>query len=566
MVWLLSHIWIGLALAALFGLLFGWAFRGISLKGKARDAMVQRDIALTELEQSRLEVDQLYAAQTKGVDAAAQAGDDTLRLELEAREEKLQALSKELSASQSELEDLKSKALLGAGAAATGAIAAIGAAAVKDETVVPAPLEERLDANLNINDASLEWRNRYLNSRVRALEATSDVAEDTADQAEALETANLRAQEAETALEAFKTEAEDDKQKAIAAALAASAASAAVGAALASNSDDEDDIDLTKTDDGLALTKQAWQTNYLRQRLSGLQAANVDVLPEEETNNESEVAALPVAAAATVDAAAEAGSPALSEEAEDDIAMREKAAWKSGFLEQRLAYLEDNPPKERSLTLVSSNADAETEDDVIEANAALADVEAGEEADQGEDPGAMEQELARLRWRNRYLEGRLAYIDGDAPKSEAELAAESQPSAEEALQDEQIIASTTSDEEEASDRPGDATPAEAVLAAMAGLIDTDEADNAGDDEAALARSATARGQDGDDLTRIEGVDEATAQKLNRFGVKHFYQIAGWTPEDIAQIDETHGFNGRVETENWVNQAGALSLGVDLSET
>ena len=163
MVWLVTHIWIGLALAALFGLIFGWAIRGLQLKGRARDAMVARDIALTELEQSRLEVDQLYAAQSKGVEAAAQAGDEALQRELEAREDKLQALSKELAASQTALEDLRAKAIAGAGvAAAVGGVTGAVLGPDKADQVEESMFSWRLPPYLSLILCRLCYRNELL--------------------------------------------------------------------------------------------------------------------------------------------------------------------------------------------------------------------------------------------------------------------------------------------------------------------------------------------------------------------------------------------------------------------
>jgi NADH-quinone oxidoreductase subunit E len=71
--------------------------------------------------------------------------------------------------------------------------------------------------------------------------------------------------------------------------------------------------------------------------------------------------------------------------------------------------------------------------------------------------------------------------------------------------------------------------------------------------------AAARGGAADDLTRIKGVGPVLARLLNDLGVFHFDQIAGWTAEEVAWVDENlEGFKGRVSRDDWVAQAKALA--------
>ena len=47
--------------------------------------------------------------------------------------------------------------------------------------------------------------------------------------------------------------------------------------------------------------------------------------------------------------------------------------------------------------------------------------------------------------------------------------------------------------------------------------------------------------------------------LHRLGYFHFTQIAAWTPEEVAWVDENlEGFQGRVSREGWVEQARELA--------
>lgn len=62
---------------------------------------------------------------------------------------------------------------------------------------------------------------------------------------------------------------------------------------------------------------------------------------------------------------------------------------------------------------------------------------------------------------------------------------------------------------------------------------------------------------GDDLTQLSGVGQVLAGKLNKAGVTTFAQIAAWTDEDIARIDEELNVKGRIQRDDWVGQAKKL---------
>jgi predicted flap endonuclease-1-like 5' DNA nuclease len=80
--------------------------------------------------------------------------------------------------------------------------------------------------------------------------------------------------------------------------------------------------------------------------------------------------------------------------------------------------------------------------------------------------------------------------------------------------------------------------------------------------AAAVAAATASGTPiaGDDLTRIRAIDADTAKRLRTQGVLKFSDIARWTPGDVARISQSLGFAGRVERENWIEQASILAKG------
>lgn len=78
-----------------------------------------------------------------------------------------------------------------------------------------------------------------------------------------------------------------------------------------------------------------------------------------------------------------------------------------------------------------------------------------------------------------------------------------------------------------------------------------------DDQANLLTHA-AFGE-GDDLAQIIGVGPILTELLHEVGVFYFWQIAEWTDEDVAYVDEKllH-FKGRIERDDWVGQAKALA--------
>lgn len=78
--------------------------------------------------------------------------------------------------------------------------------------------------------------------------------------------------------------------------------------------------------------------------------------------------------------------------------------------------------------------------------------------------------------------------------------------------------------------------------------------------AAMARAALGAGDEADDLRRIKGLGPKLATALQDAGIRSYAQIAAWTPEEAAAMDEKFGARGRVLRDDWVAQARALALG------
>ena len=62
----------------------------------------------------------------------------------------------------------------------------------------------------------------------------------------------------------------------------------------------------------------------------------------------------------------------------------------------------------------------------------------------------------------------------------------------------------------------------------------------------------------DNLQQIKGIGAVLEKKLNAMGIERFEQIANWTEDDIAEVDEQLNFRGRIQREKWVEQAQDLA--------
>ena len=75
------------------------------------------------------------------------------------------------------------------------------------------------------------------------------------------------------------------------------------------------------------------------------------------------------------------------------------------------------------------------------------------------------------------------------------------------------------------------------------------------------RLDSAREGGADDLKKIKGVGPKLESMLHGLGFYHFDQIANWSEEEVAWVDEhLEGFNGRVSRDEWVSQAKILAAG------
>jgi NADH-quinone oxidoreductase subunit E len=115
----------------------------------------------------------------------------------------------------------------------------------------------------------------------------------------------------------------------------------------------------------------------------------------------------------------------------------------------------------------------------------------------------------------------------------------------------------------AAPKPSKAVPADAtgatVQEAKAEAVAKPEASaSAGVKPAGLPE---ARGGKADNLKAIKGIGPKLEVLCNSLGFYHFDQIANWTAEEIAWVDDNlEGFKGRVTRDAWVEQAKLLASG------
>jgi predicted flap endonuclease-1-like 5' DNA nuclease len=464
MQWLVANMWMALAAAGILGLLFGVSLRGLMTGGKIRRAQVERDVAKTELEQTRGEVDALYAAQRKrqGETAQAVSGSEELRTALSDREVQLARISDELEVAKAELEALKSEKpndgnlLETAGAAIAGAVGGAALAGGSDKELT-----------------ELKDRNAWLEARVASLET-----------------------EVSQAQHAIQTEQPDT--------------------VLAAASADEE-----TSADNVAAEKMAWQNTYLRQRVEALEA------------NLIEAPAIPVVAAPVVEESAYEVETEDTLEAEvvDTTSDEEMARlrWRNRYLEGRLAYYEEAAEAEEA---------SEEEDDdraglIAASAAALADTGIVSEAlsdDENEQEGT-EESLPQIAPEEAERETQALQDTeqtNDQPEAEAEAEAEAEVHPSDALMAELDVEDTEEDE-----------------------VQTTEVSA----EQPIQIAAPANG--GDNLTAIGGIGPRIAEVLNGLGIWTYAQVADWTPANETWIEEHLSFKGRVDREQWVEQAKVL---------
>ena len=75
---------------------------------------------------------------------------------------------------------------------------------------------------------------------------------------------------------------------------------------------------------------------------------------------------------------------------------------------------------------------------------------------------------------------------------------------------------------------------------------------------AAAPLFTAPAGEPDDLKKISGVGPVIEKKLHALGITQYQQVAAFTADDIANVDDALAFKGRIERDDWITQAKKLA--------
>ncbi len=263
-----------------------------------------------------------------------------------------------------------------------------------------------------------------------------------------------------------------------------------------------------------ARARSVWNERYLTSRVRYLESQVFDAAP----TSSADVDALKAENEA-LKARLENSDGGAEESPAGTSADLAKTKWQNRYLQARILFLESGAASASDETPVSASVpeDVEMELNSLKSEITVLKAEIDREA---KGTGESEQEMARLRWRNRYLEGRLKYLEAASLDAEA-------------------VAETPVDIAALAAPVSPAAPAKEPV------------------EETRPESLDAPKGEADDLKRIGGIGPKIELILNELGIFHFSQIAAWTPGEQAWIDSYLRFEGRVMSEKWAEQAAEL---------
>ena len=268
------------------------------------------------------------------------------------------------------------------------------------------------------------------------------------------------------------------------------------------------------TEEEEARARAVWHERYLTSRVRYLESQVFDA----DTSSSDDVDALKAENEA-LKARLESAETGASEAPSASAADLAKTKWQNRYLQARMLFLESGAASSEDDMPASTSVseDVEMELNSLKSEITVLKAEIDREA---KGTGESEQEMARLRWRNRYLEGRLKYLEAASLDAEA-------------------VADTPVDIAALAAPVSPATPAKEPV------------------EETRPESLDAPKGEADDLKRIGGIGPKIELILNELGIFHFSQIAAWTPGEQAWIDSYLRFEGRVMSEKWAEQAAEL---------
>lgn len=249
---------------------------------------------------------------------------------------------------------------------------------------------------------------------------------------------------------------------------------------------------------------------------------------------------------------------------DDDSALQ---MWRLRYFEQRVRYLETQARAPREAAPVPSaqlNAldwrarEAEARADHLASELRAAEAPA-EEAPVETEPFAANADVdTLLRWRLLYLERRVAHLQA-APAEAAPMPmmADERPDPDRWKWRAHYLEARVRHLEQRF-VAAEPAPMQAAAAPVANGEASPRPAPTGPRGLKPPVLGAARNGAPDDFTLIEGVTALQQSTLNAIGVFHFDQIAAWTPDNVAWVDRYLRLNGRIDDEDWVDQAGDLA--------
>lgn len=292
--------------------------------------------------------------------------------------------------------------------------------------------------------------------------------------------------------------------------------------------------------------------------------------------NADELARLRTLSASLEDARAREIEADVQPVVEDDSAVLQ--AWRLRYFEQRVRYLENakrqiaapvaepapvldaTPLAEWQVREAQARATyLENELRAVSASAAEVATPIEEEA-----PFAANAEVdVLLRWRLLYLERRVAHLQSlgaQALTPEPVAVADAAPDPDRWKWRARYLEARVRHLEQ---RPvavaqAQAAPVQQIAAAAEPEAPPRQTSAAPARRAKPPTLAAPRNGAPDDLTLIESISQMQQTTLYALGVFHFEQIEAWTAENIAWVDQYLRLGGRIDDEEWLEQAADLA--------